>query len=555
MFRALARTEAGERDLPTTILVSHGGADGETRIPHDDLDAVRKRGTEEWLPAGLAPGVLDSLLEDAATADLLAGGRPEDWAPIGLPRPQSLGRLDANEELWSKKSGSRHRLMGTGVASDGSVGVALTDEDGSPVAALAIGGSSFATLVPRGADELIVTAIPERPWEIAGRAEAVELARRGGPRRVRRHLLWRLYQGENTARVDGSTLGRGGVHRIRLGGARTVGLLVGRIVYAVPMRHRPRSDPFAAKRLAAFESADAATAGTCPRIEDAEPAPGSECPVVVAVHGTMSTAMPLASVLRQVASPGTRIVRFEHDTWLPVPENARTLADAVRRLGAPRVVLVAHSRGGLVARTAAQLLAGGAAMELFTLGTPFAGTPVVDGVGRGLLGVKVLLGALRTATSTLVVDVPTRLLGFLVKDLPPGLRAMAPGDEVLQLIAAFGAASGASIAGSVDPAFTADSWGLGFLHGFAVSAFAGADNDLVVSASSAGAGGMPTRVVASDHFSYLLRQEVLTALTALTDCPEAARREAAAEQERLRVRELQERLKARAPRLSLRRER
>jgi hypothetical protein len=91
--------------------------------------------------------------------------------------------------------------------------------------------------------------------------------------------------------------------------------------------------------------------------------------------------------------------------------------------GCRRVSVVAHSRGGLVARHAAELLAarGGPEVELLTPGTLFLGTPIVDGVRAGLLGVRVMLGGLRVPGGFAVVDSGTRLAGLLIwSQSPPG---------------------------------------------------------------------------------------------------------------------------------------
>ena len=58
----------------------------------------------------------------------------------------------------------------------------------------------------------------------------------------------------------------------------------------------------------------------------------------------MACALPLAEALRKRAGP-TSVVRFEHDTWLPIIDNASELAARLADVGARDVLLVAHSRG------------------------------------------------------------------------------------------------------------------------------------------------------------------------------------------------------------------
>src|ERR687888_156158 len=79
---------------------------------------------------------------------------------------------------------------------------------------------------------------------------------------------------------------------------------------------------------------------------------------------------------------GVPMAVFDHDTFLPVDHNAVELADLVdEKLGTlDEVSLVCHSRGGLVARAAIDLMPDALAqrMRLHTLGTPHLGTPLAE---------------------------------------------------------------------------------------------------------------------------------------------------------------------------------
>lgn len=84
--------------------------------------------------------------------------------------------------------------------------------------------------------------------------------------------------------------------------------------------------------------------------------------------------------------PGYPVRRFEHDTVATVLNNADELTQSITTaIRVDRLLLVAHSRGGLVARTVVdELIRDGypAAISLYTFGTPHAGTPLVKIGGR-----------------------------------------------------------------------------------------------------------------------------------------------------------------------------
>jgi len=91
---------------------------------------------------------------------------------------------------------------------------------------------------------------------------------------------------------------------------------------------------------------------------------GSVRRAAVFVHGTLSCCLAhLPRLDRTIpAYPDQETIRYEHDTFLTIEDNAADLVAEIRRMTASdaRVVLVGHSRGGLVARVAAGSQAGGA---------------------------------------------------------------------------------------------------------------------------------------------------------------------------------------------------
>ena len=91
------------------------------------------------------------------------------------------------------------------------------------------------------------------------------------------------------------------------------------------------------------------------------------------------------------APPLVSLLRFEHDTYQGIRVNAERLCDLVTQklaqqgAGAaqPELLFIAHSRGGLVARLASDLLIerghwGRDRLEVFTYGSPHRGTPFFE---------------------------------------------------------------------------------------------------------------------------------------------------------------------------------
>ena len=205
---------------------------------------------------------------------------------------------------------------------------------------------------------------------------------------VRWGMVWRCSYGANSTDQDGAAeVGLGEpVSMISHG----LGWGVGRVfTWFGATRRGRRPDPTAGHRLLAEEAREPTMSDRCPRIP---PARLNEPAVVVAVHGTMSTAVPLAREIFDVIGAAAPVVRFEHDTWLPIGVNAEDLATQLAILDVPRVLLVAHSRGGLVAAEAAHLARTRAnagrtpEVRVLTAGSPFAGTDMVKTVRGALIG-------------------------------------------------------------------------------------------------------------------------------------------------------------------------
>lgn len=130
--------------------------------------------------------------------------------------------------------------------------------------------------------------------------------------------------------------------------------------------------------------------------------------------------------------------RFEHDTFLPLDRNIVDLMEALqaqvigpRREG--RLVLLAHSRGGVVARFALAALKDrwpGWRFDALTAGSPHRGTDVFERLGQrwiGLAGVVGLLGsALHEVGGRNTLAKIKNLERGMAGDIPPGFRDLLP---------------------------------------------------------------------------------------------------------------------------------
>jgi triacylglycerol esterase/lipase EstA (alpha/beta hydrolase family) len=151
-----------------------------------------------------------------------------------------------------------------------------------------------------------------------------------------------------------------------------------------------------------------------------------------------STIPGLRDLFPQPPPASAAVYRFEHDTFLTIADNAEELAGLVgKRLQVPRLLLIGHSRGGLVARQAAGILARNgyrAAVDVWTFGTPHMGTPLVR-AGATLLNLLIRLG--EEVVNALPAVAPlTRALSWLLPspELPPGIASLGENSEVLRTL-------------------------------------------------------------------------------------------------------------------------
>lgn len=338
---------------------------------------------------------------------------------------------------------------------------------------------------------------------------------------VRFFLEWRAYLGTSTLVAEGEAefeevaAPTGLLRRAKIWLVdNVVGFLIGRIVCLMGKpRGLPAVDPSFHGRLRHYEKRypeiakahpDLRTWALMPVLHDA-PARGS---TVVFVHGTLSCSLPnLALLPFRVPT-----FRFEHDTFQPITENAEKLVEAVTTLLQPDPLhLIAHSRGGLVARLAARKLSERFRVVVRCYGTPHLGTPLANAGDRAW---RALLSMGRTAVGGVFSWDPASLivkLFFRPSDLPPGLSVMKTDSETLQSwtfgeepfeLISYGATYDKRLFADGASAYT-------FGERVLIEAFGEAASDLVVPTASALAAGKAKCLSGScDHFSYFARGEV-----------------------------------------------
>ncbi|MFC7760623.1 hypothetical protein ACFQY4_23320 [Catellatospora bangladeshensis] len=148
----------------------------------------------------------------------------------------------------------------------------------------------------------------------------------------------------------------------------------------------------------------------------------------------------LLAALRQVCADPAAVAEFPYDWRLAVSVNAQGLAQAAvrhlerwrrHRLGDPqaRLVLVAHSMGGLVARWFTELLGGSEiTRSVITIGTPFFGAVAATKMINSGLGTPVPLPHRRVRELAVALPGLYDLLPGTGVCAPQGLRRLEPVD-------------------------------------------------------------------------------------------------------------------------------
>lgn len=510
---------------------------GKTR-PHgtrwSDLPSLAAMEPQLWPGGPRSPSLWQRLLREGAASDVWTGDTPETWSPLGQASYSSFGALGATTRTVVAMRARRSNSIGGGeptfLERSGVQILRLDDESGS-IGALTFSPFAFIVPIEPGADEALLELESDPVILSDLEVRDTELRALGFEEPVEHVLVWRLYRGGNSSVVDGVASERGRLFRIGLGLVEGAAYLVGRLAMTVNRTiRRPEKDPWFRGRIERAIIDDLGlertTAEDCPELGGLAPGSvGTEA--IIAVHGTMGCAVPLARSLAVDLGGRGPILRFEHDTWNSIPDNAHELVEGIRAAGLRRVLLVAHSRGGLVARQAMGDLretAPDVEVRLIAVGVPFAGTPMIGAAESGLLGMHAALGALRLVTGP-ALDAVSRLAGLLIKGrLPVGLRDMHPSETYLKAFSGSSTADISAIAGRVDPNGRADSYGvaLALRGGVTAGIFrdpttgAPALNDYVVPTASASHRVPADRAleVECDHFSYFSHPDVRAWLSA-----------------------------------------
>jgi pimeloyl-ACP methyl ester carboxylesterase len=335
---------------------------------------------------------------------------------------------------------------------------------------------------------------------------------------------WRGYFGSGTAILDGLAsmwqTGRSWVANLQA----SSGFLVGQALHRLRRRDLTLdTDPLAHRRLAAWRSRYPTTAARYPDLRDTAAGEREQC--LVFVHGLVSCAI---AGLRDLCVPpslpgGASVFRFEHDTFLPIADNAEELARLVReRLQASQLLFIGHSRGGLVARQAAAILDKSGyrcAVEVWTFGTPHMGTPLVT-AGATLLNLLIRFG--EEVVNTLPAVSPlTRALSWLLPapELPAGIASLRENSGELRILNQLTDVTAPRVWGSrYDMQKGSPAYGL-FVDGLFSGILAGADHDLVVPVPSALGVGAAEPLLGCSHSGYFAEPSVRQAIAAYFGAP------------------------------------
>ena len=247
-------------------------------------------------------------------------------------------------------------------------------------------------------------------------------------------LDWRGYFGTGSLIGDGWTTMRRRGHGFIASVEGTVGYVVASVLRRLTRDPIEQGrDPTARRRLIAMSERYPQVAEACPDLSSIEPV-AHDCAIVF-VHGTVSCGIQgLKDLYPSIAFP-LPIYRYEHDTFQPLHDNASELAELIAtRIQVKRLLLAAHSRGGLVARLAqVELEREGyqADVSVFTFGTPHEGTPLVALGGKAL---NLLLKLGEDIAGTIPIVSPlTKAYSYLMEEpsLPRGIEVMREGSEGL----------------------------------------------------------------------------------------------------------------------------
>ena len=214
---------------------------------------------------------------------------------------------------------------------------------------------------------------------------------------------------------------------------------------------RFENDPTFNLRLRKVTDKYSQLAKQCPRLDNVNSFNDEYC--IVFVHGAFACGLNQLNLLYpedkfQNRKPPVPTYRFEHDTFRSIPENADKLRQLIQKKipKCEHLLLIGHSRGGLVCRLAAILLENdnyNSKLDIWTYGTPHEGTPLVDAGLRLLRWLPSLTAKIFDGIPkySLVEALFLYLVQFYIEskteDLPKGIAEMSPSStlqEILELI-------------------------------------------------------------------------------------------------------------------------
>jgi hypothetical protein len=263
-------------------------------------------------------------------------------------------------------------------------------------------------------------------------------------------------------------------------------------------------------------------------IRDLVPHPANPArPLAVLVHGLFATDVGTFKGLQLRLEEHFEVVGFPHDTLSEsIEANGFELASRLAVLGYPRICCIAHSRGGLVARSAAIQLAertgnNMAILRCATFGTPHLGAEMAENPGSLIATVAFLKADLVDKSVASLVDMLCCVAESCGadKDSFPGIRDLRPASTGATWLAKLQAKEGLhpdakmqffAVGGAKRPASLMQR-----IAGFSASRIIGRKpSDLVVTQSSS----LPVlsnpnslrQVVNCDHFSYFGEDQQLT---------------------------------------------
>lgn len=479
-------------------------------------------------------GVIDSGLILRAL-DALEGAVPEPLPPLRTARSELLesrGPLPGRDaiELWAPQAVDRWRSSG----SDGLVqvrdGLGWRDARGRLRALARHDHSVVAFHLP---PDTVRWELRYRPSEFDLNQRRAFLTAAGGW--FSRATAWWshqdvvefvIYAGAGTTMTSAEAIAsRWRPKNMVVDHDQRQGIVIAKVTQQLKKPPKLKRDRSFQPRLAEWLEVLGPVASRYPEVADLPARSVSDA--VVFVHGTLSCGL---AHIREVAAavpaiPGLQVLRFEHDTFLPVLDNAQELVELINKVSAgPRaeIILIGHSRGGLVARAAAAQFAkhpGGPNVGVCTFGTPHRGTPLVRAGERVLAGLAAAASAgISHIGVAPVATAPVRYLFGRLKKLPIGILNMAEDDEFLRgLDAGFSPAEMLTFGADFQRGTNPSSRGVLIFDKFGKQFFFDngrwQPNDLLVSVESATAVGAGYLTSAScGHFDYLWQPELAEAV-------------------------------------------